>query len=342
MIRASIVGGSGYAGGELIRLLSAHDGVEIAQITSRSSAGRFVHTVNPNLRKSVTARFCAPDELTACDVLFLCMPHGETMKTIDRYRSMAPKIIDLGADFRLRRADEFERWYGKAHDRAELLDGFCYGIPELHRDRIADSDLVACSGCNATAVILGILPIVREFDVRSVVGEAKVGSSEAGSQSSDASHHPLRSGAVRSYRPVGHRHTGEMIQELGLEQIHFSATSIEMVRGIVATAHVFVNGPVPDDKALWKAYRSQYGREPFVRIVKERSGLHRYPEPKHLAGTNYCDVGFESDPDGGRIVVISAMDNLMKGAAGQAVQNMNIMFGLAETAGLEFQGLFPI
>ena len=342
MIRASIVGGSGYAGGELIRLLSGHEHVEAKQIASASRAGKFVHSVNPNLRKSFSFKFCAPQELAECDVLFLCLPHGQTMSAIDHYMSLAPKVIDLGGDFRLNEPAEFERWYGKPHSRIDILDKSCYGIAELHRDRIKQSDLVACAGCNATTVILGVLPIVNNFDVESIVAEAKVGSSEGGSQSSDGSHHPLRRGAVRSYRPVGHRHTGEMIQELGLAKISFSATSIEMVRGVAVTAHIFFNGDVPSEKDLWKAYRSQYSNEPFVRIVKERSGLHRLPEPKHLAGTNYCDVGFEVDSEGGRVVAISALDNLMKGAAGQAVQNMNIMFDLPETAGLEFTGLFPI
>lgn len=264
------------------------------------------------------------------------------MNRIDDLRRLAPKVIDLGGDFRFADAVDFERWYGNPHARPDMLGLFCYGIAELHRERIANSDLVACAGCNATALILGVLPVVRSFDVRSIVAEAKVGSSEGGSQSGDGSHHPLRRGAVRSYRPVGHRHTGEMIQELGLDRISFSATSIEMVRGVAVTAHLFLEGPIPSDKELWKAYRGQYAHEPFVRIVRDRSGLHRLPEPKHLAGTNYCDVGFESDPQGGRVVVISALDNLMKGAAGQAVQNMNIMFGLPESSGLEFTGLFPV
>ncbi len=342
MIRVSIVGGSGYTGGELIRLLSGHEHVELHRVASASRPGKPVHSVNPNLRKSSAIKFCSPEELTECDVLFLCLPHGQAMNSIDHYMKLAPKIIDLGGDFRFENADDFERWYGKPHSRPEMLEQFCYGVAELHRDRIAKSEFVACAGCNATTLILGVLPVVHNFDVESIVAEAKVGSSEGGSQSSDGSHHPLRRGAVRSYRPVGHRHTGEMVQELGLDRISFSATSIEMVRGVAVTAHLFVGGDVPQEKELWKAYRGQYAQEPFVRIVKERSGLHRLPEPKHLAGTNYCDVGFESDPDGSRVVVISALDNLMKGAAGQAVQNMNIMFGLPETSGLEFTGLFPV
>jgi N-acetyl-gamma-glutamyl-phosphate/LysW-gamma-L-alpha-aminoadipyl-6-phosphate reductase len=154
----------------------------------------------------------------------------------------------------------------------------------------------------------------------------------------DASHHPERSGCVRSYRPTGHRHIAEMVQELG-SPVHFSATSIEMVRGILVTAHLFV-GQGTTEKDIWKTYRTVYGREPFIRIVKERQGLYRYPEPKILVGSNYCDIGFELS--GTRLVVISAIDNLMKGAAGQAVHAMNVMCGFTETEGLDFAGLHPV
>jgi len=171
-----------------------------------------------------------------------------------------------------------------------------------------------------------------------VVAEAKCGSSEAGNSASEASHHPERSGCVRSYRPTGHRHIAEMEQELG-NPIHFSATSIEMVRGILVTAHLFVKDGLTE-KDIWKTYRQVYGQEPFIRIVKERQGIYRYPEPKLLAGTNYCDIGFELDQN--RLVVVSAIDNLMKGASGQAVHAMNVMCGFAETEGLDFAGLHPI
>ena len=341
-IRVSIIGGSGYTGGELIRLLSSHPQVEIVQIASRSKAGKFVHSVNPNLRKSVLLKYCAPEELTECDVMFLCLPHGEAMNSIHRYLDLSPKIIDLSADFRLNSPQEYSKWYGHQHASADLLEQFVYGVPELHRDKIAETNYVSCAGCNATAVILAVLPIMRAFDVDSIIAEVKVGSSEAGVQFSEGSHHPVRSGAVRSYKLVGHRHIGEMKQELEIDQICFSATSIDMVRGIVATCHVFTQQETPDEKELWKAYRQEYGNEPFMRIVKERSGIHRLPEPKHLSGTNFCDVGFERDPNGFRIVAVSALDNLMKGAAGQAVQNFNIMHGLPERTGLEFAGLFPV
>lgn len=341
MIKASIVGGAGFTGGELIRLLHSHPEVTIGQVSSRSRAGKFIHSVNPNLRKSVQMKFCSPDELIACDVLFLCLPHGMAMKSIDQYMALAPRIIDLSADFRLNSESAYEKAYGSSHLKPELLKEFTYGIAELNRDRIAASNLVSCAGCNATAVILALHPIVKSFQVESIVAEVKVGSSESGRQPTEGSHHPVRSGAVRSYRPTGHRHTEEMIQALGIDKISFSATSIDMVRGIVSTCHVFSEHQLPDERSLWKSYRQVYRDEPFVRVVKDQSGVHRYPEPRHLAGTNFCDVGFERDANNNRIVAISAIDNLMKGAAGQAVQNLNIMHGIPEQVGLEFTGLYP-
>ena len=339
MIRASIAGASGYAGGELLRLLLGHPSVEVGQITSERMAGRFAHRVHPNLRGLTRLRFSALDELSACDVLFLCLPHGESSRRIDDFRARAGRIIDLGADFRLGDTSDYEHFYGAPHPRPELLGRFVYGIPELNREALTDADLVACAGCNATTAILGLLPLYRAGVADSVVIEVKVGSSEAGNRATAGSHHPERSGAMRSYRPTGHRHAAEIRAALGGD-IHFSATSVEMVRGVLATCHVFVNREL-DDKALWRIYRGAYADEPFVRIVKERGGIHRYPDPKLLAGANFCDVGFERDPHANRVVVLSAIDNLMKGAAGQAVQAFNVMHGLPETSGLKFPGLHP-
>ena len=341
MIATSIVGASGYSGGELLRLLLRHPRFEVAQATSERQAGRFVHGVHPNLRGVTRLKFSALSELAPCDVLFLCLPHGQTAERIDEFRRLAPRIIDLSADFRLRDPSDYDTWYGRSHPRPELLPEFVYGIPELHRERLREAHLAACAGCNATASILALAPLYARGGVSSVVIEVKAGSSEGGATAGPASHHPERSGSVRSYRPTGHRHVAEMRQELPGADIHFSATSIEMVRGILATCHVFL-GDAPDDKALWRIYRNAYRDEPFVRIVKERSGIHRYPEPKLLSGTNYCDIGFERDPHSDRVVVMSAIDNLMKGAAGQALQVCNLMHGLPETLGLEFTGLHPI
>ena len=339
MISVSIAGASGYAGGELLRLLLGHADAEVRQITSERFAGRFAQRVHPNLRGLTRLRFSTLAELTGCDVLFLCLPHGESSRRIDDFRRVAGRVIDLGADFRLRDPAEYERFYGGPHPRPDLLGSFVYGIAELTRDALVGADLVACAGCNATAAILGLRPLYQAGVADSAVIEVKVGSSEAGNRSTAGSHHPERSGAMRSYKPTGHRHLAEIRAALGGE-IHFSATSVEMVRGVLATCHVFVNRDL-DDKALWRIYRSAYAQEPFVRIVKERSGIHRYPDPHLLGGSNYCDVGFERDPLANRVVVLSAIDNLMKGAAGQAVQAFNVMYGLPETRGLKFPGLHP-
>jgi N-acetyl-gamma-glutamyl-phosphate/LysW-gamma-L-alpha-aminoadipyl-6-phosphate reductase len=345
-VRVSIAGGSGYAGGELVRLLLGHPGVEIAQVTSESHAGQPVARSHPNLRKRSRLVFCSLGDLKPCDVLFLSLPHGEAMAQVDRFLELAPRLIDLSADFRLNDPRDYRAWYSLDHPRPDLLAGFVYGIPELHRTEMPSARLISSAGCNATAVILGLHPLFARGLVepdRTVV-EAKVGSSEGGSQVSEASHHPERSQCVRSYKPSGHRHVAEMVQELGCRgtgAIHFSATAIDMVRGVLATAHVFLKEPL-EEKDVWRLYREAYRDEPFIRIVREREGVHRLPEPKLLFGTNYCDIGFERDPRGNRLVVMSALDNLMKGAAGQAVQAFNIANGFPETAGLEFPGLHPI
>jgi len=344
LINASIVGASGYGGGELLRLLLSHPQVTVNQVTSERLSGKFVHAAHPNLRKQCTLKFSSIDELERVDVLFLCLPHGRASERFSLYEGLADTIIDLSADFRLPNADDYPRWYGKPHVAPQLLSDFVYGLAELSRDRLKGARRIACGGCNATATILALKPLADAGLIESVVVEVKAGSSEAGNAASDASHHPERSGVVRSYKPTGHRHIAEMQHYLGLERVHFSATSIEMVRGILATCHVFTSESADrvTDKDLWKLYRSAYGQEPFVRLVKERSGIHRYPEPKLIAGTNYCDIGFECDPHSNRIIIISAIDNLMKGAAGQAVQALNIASGFDETTALEFSGLHPI
>lgn len=339
--RVSIVGGSGYAGGEALRLLLDHPQFEVAQVTSRRLAGQFLHSAHPNLRGRTKALFVAAMELSPCDALLLCLPHGEAAKEIERYASIAPRIVDLSSDFRLRDAGDYRRWYGTDHAAPAWLDRFVYGLPEFHRQQLRGARLASGVGCNATAVNLALAPLAKRGLIARVVADLKVGSSEAGAEPSATSHHPERSGAVRSFAPTGHRHQAEVRQELGGFELHLSITSVELVRGVLCTAHVFPTRPL-DDKELWKIYREDYGSEPFVRLVKDRSGIHRYPEPKILAGSNYADVGFERDPSSDRVVVLSAIDNLMKGAAGSAVQCLNLMFGLEETAGLTFPGLHPI
>jgi LysW-gamma-L-alpha-aminoadipyl-6-phosphate/LysW-L-glutamyl-5-phosphate reductase len=358
-VRVSIVGASGYTGGELARLLLHHPRVQVAQIASTSHAGKYLHSLHPNLRPAggrPPVRLVAPDVLEPCDVLFLALPHGATMHEIARHQEFAPRIIDLGADFRLRRPEAYPRWYGAEHARPDLLARAVYGIPELHRAALPDATLVSGAGCLATAAILGLRPLVAagllDRDAPLVI-EAKVGSSAGGAAVAPDSHHPERSGAVRSFQPTAHRHTAEMLQELGwpdaadandpasVRGLYFSATAVELVRGALITAHGFLRERL-EERDVWAVYRAAYGAEPFIRLVKERTGIYRYPEPKLLAGTNYCDIGFAIEPDTRRIVVLAALDNLMKGAAGNAVQALNAMMGWDETLGLDFPGLHPL
>lgn len=338
MIKASIVGGSGYAGGELLRLLLGHPHVEVQQVTSESSSSRYVHDLHPNLRGQTPLRFIPLAELKGCDLLFLALPHGQAMEGIEELAPLAERIVDLSSDFRLHDPNAYPSWYGHQHAAPEWLGRFVYGLPELHREEIRGARYVTGTGCNATAVILGLWPLCRRGLVESAIIEVKVGSSEGGSKAGPASHHPERSGAIRLFSPVGHRHIAEMEQELGIKP-HFSATAIEMVRGVSMLAHCFLWKRLKD-RDVWRLYREDYGDEPFIRLVKSRRGLYRYPEPKILAGSNYCDIGFALDDD--RLLVISALDNLMKGAAGNAIQAMNVMYGWDETTGLEFPGLHPI
>ncbi len=344
-LRVGIVGGSGYGGGEVLRLLLDHPHVEVTQITSRQQAGNFAYSAHPNLRGRTKLQFIPPSELQPCDVLFLCTPHGEASKSIERYASLAERIIDLSADFRLRDPKLYQRWYEEPHPAPAWLDRFVYGLPELRRNQLRGAKLASGVGCNATAINLALLPLAKAGLISRVVCDLKVGSSEAGNAHSPGSHHPERAGAVRSFAPTGHRHRAEVEQELmepfGKFEFSMSITSVELVRGALCTAHVFPTRPL-EDKELWKLFRETYRDEPFVRLVKDRSGIYRYPEPKILAGSNHADVGFERDPDSDRIVVISAIDNLMKGAAGSAVQCMNLMCGFPETTALTFSGLHPI
>jgi len=345
MIKAAIVGASGYAGGELLRLLLFHPEVEVTQITSETYAGQFAYFVHPNLRGYTALQFAPLSELQPCDLLFLALPHGMAWDQIDKFAGIADRIIDLSGDFRLRNPADYTRWYEHRHPHPEWLERFVYGLPELHRDEMAGAKYVSGVGCNATVTILALSPLYRRGLIRETVVEVKVGSSEGGHHPSPASHHPERDNVVRTYSAFGHRHIAEIIQELNLDPthvgLHFTVTSVGIVRGALATCHCLLKEPL-DEREAWRFYRDDYGNEPFVRLVRSKRGIHRFPEPKLLSGSNHCDVGFVADPEGGRLVVVSAIDNLMKGAAGSAVQSMNVMYGWDERAGLEFPGLHPI
>ncbi|MEF8974196.1 MAG: N-acetyl-gamma-glutamyl-phosphate reductase [Haloarcula sp.] len=338
---ASVVGGSGFTGGELLRILDGHPEFELAQATSRSKENKTIGHSHPNLRHS-DLRFSSPADLESVDVLFAATPHGVSMEQIDAFQEAAGTVVDLSADFRLDSEAQYDEWYD-GHTRPELLEQSEYALPELNRDNLAGADLIASGGCNATATILGLLPLF-EADILSgdeqVVVDVKVGSSEGGAGGGEASSHPERSGVVRPYAPTGHRHEAEIQQFLGID-VSFTVHAVDMIRGASATCHVFPDGPVSKGD-LWGAYRGEYEDEPFVELVAGGGGVYRYPEPKSVAGTNRAEVGFELDPGNKRLVVFSAIDNMMKGSAGQAVHAANVALGIEETAGLEFQGLHPV
>ncbi|GGK32832.1 N-acetyl-gamma-glutamyl-phosphate/N-acetyl-gamma-aminoadipyl-phosphate reductase [Deinococcus malanensis] len=339
----AIVGGSGYAGGEFLRLALGHPNLKVTQVTSERSAGLPVSMVHPNLRGRTNLKFIKAGALEDADIVVLALPHNSAAKRIVEFEAKGRVIVDLSADFRLKDPEVYRATYGEDHPTPEKLGEWVYGNPELHREELRGATRIACAGCFATSVILALYPLIKLGVLlpRDVVATGLVGSSAAGASASDSSHHPERAGSLRVYKAVGHRHTAEAQQELpGNFPLHLTAISTPLVRGILTTAHAWI----PDgysDRDVWSAYREVYGNEPFIRIVKVAKGIHRYPDPMLLDGTNYCDIGFEMDVDTGRVVLMSAIDNLVKGTAGHALQCLNIAHGWEETLGLEFAGLHP-
>jgi len=350
-MKIGILGASGYVGGELLRLLLRHPKVEVAVATSSRNAGDFVYRVHPNLRGLTKLKFVKPDpsKITdECDLLFVATPHGVSSTFMPQLLETGMPVIDISADFRLKDPEAYVKWYHWKHRCPELLEKAVYGLPELHREEIEKAQLVACPGCMATTAILALAPIVKSgrAEKNRIVADFKVGSSGGGAHPSLASHHPEHYSVVRPYKPVDHRHTAEIEQELSLlagekVSVAMSAHAVNMVRGILATCHVFLTDSLSTID-VWRLYRQFYRDEPFIRLVRDAKGVFRYPDPKIVVGSNYCDIGFEIDEDNSRLVLLSALDNLVKGAAGTAVQNMNIMQGWDEREGLWDSGLHPI
>ncbi|HLA42024.1 MAG TPA: N-acetyl-gamma-glutamyl-phosphate reductase, partial [Aggregatilineales bacterium] len=271
-LKVGIAGASGYAGGELLRLLLQHPGVEVTQATSNSNAGKFVHQIHPHLRGKTTLRFTTIETLEACDLLFLALPHGEAQNNIGRYVDLAEHIIDLSADFRLDDPATYAKWYGHEHAAPEWLEKFVYGLPELNREKLRSTKYASGVGCNATATNLATLALVKAGlvkDDQTIIADIKVGSSEAGNKPSTSSHHPIRSGVVRPFQLTGHRHEAEVQQALvpdGKFDVRISVTSVEMVRGVSAAVHLMLPKDLPE-RDLWSIYRDVWGAEPFIRVI---------------------------------------------------------------------------
>jgi N-acetyl-gamma-glutamyl-phosphate/LysW-gamma-L-alpha-aminoadipyl-6-phosphate reductase len=261
---------------------------------------------------------------------------------------MGLKVIDMSADFRLKNTADYPKWYGWEHKHPELLKEAVYGLVELHREKIKNARLTACPGCMALATILGLAPLVKADVIEKdrIVVDTKIGSSGAGTKPTQATHHAERFGGVRPYKTIGHRHIAEIEQELNFltdkpVTISFSPHAVNIVRGILSTMHVFPTKPLTLQE-IWKIYRPFYQGEPFVRFVRYQKGLYQLPDPKVVVGTNFCDIGFELDSHINRLVVFSAIDNIMKGAAGQGVQCLNVILGVDEKTGLESTGFHPM
>lgn len=350
-LRVGVIGGSGYVGGELLRLLLAHPQAELTTVISRKYAGEFIFGVHPNLRGTTNLKFVPldfPQIKENCDLVFVALPHGTSVNVVPNLLEAGLKVLDMSADFRLKNPADYPKWYGWEHARPELLEDAVYGLPELHREELKNTRLISCPGCMATASILGLAPLVTAdvIEKDKVVIDAKIGSSGAGSKPSPATHHAEKFGGVRPYKPVGHRHIAEIEQELNLVTnqpitVSFSAHTVNMARGILASIHVFLKKPLTV-KDVWKTLRSYYKNEPFIRFVRYQKGLYRFPDSKVVLGTNFCDIGFELDPHNNRLVILSAIDNLMKGASGQGVQCFNVALGIDEKAGLESIGFHPV
>lgn len=344
MTRVSILGAAGYTGGEVLRLLCRHPEVELAQITSDRYAGKRADFPHPNLQGASSLRFVPHDALEPCDLLICCLPPGELIARWPKVNRLAERLIDLSPDFRL---DPSADQPGTMPLRPAGAPSFVYALPEWTAQQLANARFAAVPGCMAHAALLAIVPLVTAGLVRmDIVVDAKTGSSGGGRSPDRMSHHPQRASALRCYRPTGHRHTGEIESAVGhiageRPIVHFSATAVPSVRGILATVHCFPIRPFEELEPL-RLLASAYRDKPFVRLIRPNSSASPFPEPGPLLGTNDCQLAVDVDARRRRIVINAALDNLVKGAAGTAVHAMNLMLGRPETAGLDLQGLHPI
>lgn len=343
MIKAGIVGGTGYSGVELLRLLAQHPEVELTAITSRSEAGRPVAELFPNLRGRLALHYIEPDPalLGDCDVVFYATPNGTAMQQVPALLGAGVRVIDLAADFRLKDPAEWRRWYKVEHACPALLNDAVYGLPEINRDAVRGARLVANPGCYATAVQLGLLPLIEAgvADPDTLIADCKSGVSGAGRKAELGLLLGEAGDNFRAYGVSGHRHLPEIRQ--GLESatgravgLTFVPHLVPMIRGIHATLYAHLADPGID---LQDLFENRYRDEPFVDVLP--AGAH--PETRSVRGANHCRIAVHRPQGGDVAVVLVVEDNLVKGAAGQAVQNMNLMFGLPETAGLDGIALLP-
>ncbi len=348
-LRAAILGASGYTGGELLRLLLGHNGVEVVYVTSMEYKGKPLHYAHPWLRgfyKKLRFSGLDLDKISDVDLVFNALPHGVGLEYTRRLYEMGVVIVDLSADYRLKDPSLYEKWYGYTHPYPDLLEKSVYGLPELHREELARARLIAAPGCNATAAILSIAPLAVKRLLKEpvlVISDIKAASSEAGSKPSRGNHHPEREGAFRPYSAEGHRHAAEAEQELSRlagENVRVSIIphASPMTRGVFASSHSILDDGVAEADVL-RAYAELYGGEVFIRIQGQPP--LRYPDVKNVIGSNMVDVGYAVEERVRRVTGFAAIDNLVRGAAGQAIQAMNIALGFDEWTGILHPPLRP-
>ncbi len=345
-IKVGIIGSTGYAGQELFRILTNHPNVEVANVTSVSHTGKKYTDIYQNFNK-MTELICEEDDTEKiaqnCDVIFLALPHGITSKKITKNILDKCKVIDLGADFRLRNVETYEKWYNVEHFGRELLHEAVYGLAEIYSDEIKSARLIANPGCYTTCSILTLYPLLKEgvLDTNSIVIDAKSGVSGAGRSANIGSLYCECNESIKAYKIASHRHTPEIEQELSLAAgkdltLIFTPHLTPMNRGILATCYAKLKGEYTWE-TINSIYKKYYEDKYFIRLMQEG----KYPETRHTKCTNFVDIGFTIDERTNSIIALGAIDNLVKGAAGQAVQNMNLMFGFDEKEGLLGAGIFP-
>lgn len=343
MIQVGVVGGTGYTGAELLRLLSEHDQVELQVITSRAESGKQVSELYPNLRGHLAIEFSEPDikTLSICDVVFFATPHGTAMTMARKLLDAGVKVIDLAADFRIKDISEWQQWYGMEHACPELVSEAVYGLPEVNRADIRSARLVANPGCYPTATQLGFLPLIENdlVDTSGLIADCKSGVSGAGRGASARALFCEAGDSLGAYAVAGHRHLPEITQGLteatdDIIHLTFVPHLTPMIRGIYATLYARAKGELADLQGL---YEQRYQGEPFVDVMP--AGSH--PDTRSVRSTNICRIAVYQSPQDHMVIVLSVIDNLVKGAAGQALQNMNLMFNLPETTGLNRIALIP-
>ena len=308
-----------------------------------------MHKAQPSLRGFTDLKFSELDYekmSDSCDLVFTAVPHGTATDIVKALYDRGMKIIDLSADYRLHNPEDYGKWYGWEHPHPDYLEKSTFGVPELHREEIKKSQLVSCPGCMAVTSMLALNPLIKNdlIDTDHIVVDSKIGSSGAGAGAGTS--HAMRAGVIRPYKPAKHRHTGEIEQELSQTagkkiKVAMSPHAVDVVRGILCTNHTFLKKDI-DEKELWKIYRSEYSEERFIRLIRDKEGLHKFPDPKFLVGSNFCDIGFDLDRDNNRLIALSASDILLKGAAGSAIQNMNVMSGFDEFEVIMYSPLTPV